>query len=346
MPRLFFGLTVLGQALIQHDLRADPTLDLAALAVMFGQADACFTDLETAIRSPQAKAPTREGVFLHAADPVVLDCLRDLSILLLATANNRIWDLGTGGIIGALAELDGRSFTHAGADRNLAAAAGPAYRRTAQGTVALVAVASGAIRDSAAATTTRAGVNELRRGIGGELDAQDIARILAAIAEAAAQADVVLAYHHNHILEERGWKTPEWQREFARQCIDAGAALYVSHGAPRLHGIELYRGRPIFYGLGNLIFQTATPEGFYDDAVWQSVIAECRFVGGQFRKMTLTPIRLDAPAIGGPRDLVTRGRPSIARGAEAAAIFDRLDELSRAFGTVLERAGEIAIIRG
>lgn len=29
--------------------------------------------------------------------------------------------------------------------------------------------------------------------------------------------------------------------------IDAGASLYVSHGAPRLHGIEIYRGRPIFY---------------------------------------------------------------------------------------------------
>jgi poly-gamma-glutamate capsule biosynthesis protein CapA/YwtB (metallophosphatase superfamily) len=122
--------------------------------------------------------------------------------------------------------------------------------------------------------------------------------------------------------------------------------FYVSHGAPRLHGIELYRGQPIFYDLDNLIFQTATPEGFYDDAVWQSVIAECRFVGGQFREMSLTPIRLNAQGIGGPGDLVTRGRPSIARGAEAGAVLDRFGELSRAFGTVLERAGETAIVRG
>jgi poly-gamma-glutamate capsule biosynthesis protein CapA/YwtB (metallophosphatase superfamily) len=80
---------------------------------------------------------------------------------------------------------------------------------------------------------------------------EDSARLLAAIAEAAARADIVLAYHHNHTLETGGRRTPEWQRGFARQCIEAGASLYVSHGAPRLHGIELYRGKPIFYDLGN-----------------------------------------------------------------------------------------------
>jgi hypothetical protein len=67
-------------------------------------------------------------------------------------------------IIGALGELDRRGFTHAGAGANLAAAAAPAYRRTADGTVALVAMASGAMRDGAAATTTQAGVHELHHG--------------------------------------------------------------------------------------------------------------------------------------------------------------------------------------
>lgn len=338
-------LTVLGQALIQHDLRAARWPDFVALAGMFGRANLCFTDLETAIRGPIAEAPTRGDVFLHAAEPAVLDCLKDLSISLLATANNHSWDLGTGGVIGALDELDARGFAHAGAGADLAAAAAPAYRRTDNGTVALVAAASGAIRDGAAATAARAGVNELRGDADGNLDATDLARLLGSIAEAAARAVIVLAYHHNHILEEGGRQTPQWQRVLARQCIDAGASVYVSHGAPRLHGIELYRGRPVFYNLGNLIFQTATEGGFYDKGVWQSVIAECRFVGGHFREMILTPIQLNPCGIGGPGDLVTRGRPSIARGEEAAAILDRLAELSRAFGTAVARAGETAILR-
>jgi poly-gamma-glutamate capsule biosynthesis protein CapA/YwtB (metallophosphatase superfamily) len=63
---------------------------------------------------------------------------------------------------------------------------------------------------------------------------------------------------------------------------------YANHGAPRLNGVELYCGRPIFYDLGNPAFRTATWEGFYNDAVRQSDIAECRFVGSRFREMTLT----------------------------------------------------------
>ena len=337
-------LSVLGQALIQHDLRAGPAPDFDALAAMFARADLCFTDLETAIRSSRAGLPTREGVFLHAADPAVLDCLGALSISLLATANNHMWDLGTGGIVGALAELEARGFTHAGAGADLAAAAAPAFRRTANGTVGLVAAASGRIRDGAAATAARAGVNEIGC-VEGVLDAPDLARTLAAIAAAAEQADVVIAYHHNHVLEAGGRQTPPWQRTLARQCIDAGASLYVSHGAPRLHGIEIYRGRPMFYALGNLIFQTATEAGFYDDAVWESVVAECRFVAGRFREMILTPLQLNSRGIGGSGDLATLGRPSIARGANARAILDRLAGLSRRFGTVVELTGETAVVR-
>ncbi len=338
-------LNLLGQALIRGDLRAPPWPGLAELAAMLARADLCFSDLETAIRSPSAEAPTREGVFLHAADPAVLDVLEDLSVSLLATANNHVWDLGGGGIIGMLDELDRRGFAHAGAGADLAAAAAPAYRRTAAGTVALVAAASGAIRPGAAASPTRAGVNELRRDGDGALHPGDLARILGAIAEAAAKADIVLAYHHNHILEAGGRRTPRWQRDFAHLCIDAAASLYVSHGAPQLHGIEIYRGRPIFYDLGNLFFQTATAEGHYDEMAWQSVVAECRFERRRFVDMTLTPVQLNPRSLGGAGDLATRGRPSIATGAAACSILDRLAELSRPLGTALERSGDTAIIR-
>ncbi|MER8923834.1 CapA family protein [Mesorhizobium sp. M0802] len=37
-------------------------------------------------------------------------------------------------------------------------------------------------------------------------------------------------------------------------CIDAGANLFVSHGAPVLQAVEIYNGAPIFYGLGNFLF--------------------------------------------------------------------------------------------
>ena len=345
MTRSPLRLTVLGQSLIQHDLRSGVWPDFATFAEMFERADACFTDLETAIHSPLAEAATREGVFLHAADPAVLDCLRALAISLLATANNHVWDLGTGGIAGMLGELDARVFAHTGAGLDLLAASRPAYRHTPNGVVALIAAASGSIREGAAATATRAGVNELRCGIDGELGAGDAGRMFEAIREGAAHADIVLACHHNHILEDGGRRTPAWQRRFAHHCVEAGASLYVGHGAPRLHGIEIYRGRPIFHNLGNFIFHTATEDGFYDAEVWRSMVAECRFDDGRFLDVHLTPVQLDADGRGGSAAGGTRGRPSIAQGAAANLILDRVRALSRPFGTVIEPNGGVAVIR-
>jgi poly-gamma-glutamate capsule biosynthesis protein CapA/YwtB (metallophosphatase superfamily) len=335
-------LTVMGQALIQYDLRQHPWPDFAALGALFGKADLCFTDLETAIRSPRAETPTRQDVFLHAADPVVLDCFKEWRIGLLATANNHAFDLGSGGILGALDELDKRGLAHAGTGTDLAAATAPAYRRTDNGTIALVAAASGAIREGGAATPARPGVNELRVN-DDTVNADDAARVLAAIRTAAGQADVVIAYHHNHVLTDKGHRVPPWQQDFAHHCIDAGATAFVSHGAPWLLGIELYRHRPIFYDLGSLVFQTATEGGVYDAIAWQSIIAECRFAGGTLAEMVVTPVQLNAQGIDG--DLATRGRPSLAHGAEAAAIFDRLDALSAPFGTKINRTGDGAVIR-
>ncbi len=339
-------LTLLGQALIGRDLRTAPWPDFALLAEICGRADVCFTDLETAIKSRLAEAATRDGMFLHAAEPAVLDCLKTLSVSLVATANNHVWDLGTGGIIGMLDELDRRGLVHAGAGKDLAAAAAPAYRRTANGTVALVAAASGSIREGAAATATRAGVNELMIGSDGIPDATDVARIATAIAAAADHADIVLACHHNHVLEAGGRHTPQWQRQFAHDCIDAGASLYVGHGAPRLHGIEIYRGRPIFYDLGNFIFQTRTKEGIYDAEVWQSAVAECHFdSSARLHIIRLTPLQLNAIGVGGPADVATRGRPWMPHGPAADAILDRLAALSEPYGTAFERAHGIAVIR-
>ena len=45
---------------------------------------------------------------------------------------------------------------------------------------------------------------------------------------------------------------------FARAVIDAGADVFVGHGPHVLRGIEIYKGKPIFYSLSNFIFQNET----------------------------------------------------------------------------------------
>ena len=323
---------LLGQALIQHDICRQSWDGFGPLRSLLSSGDVVFSDLETVIRGPRAGAPTRVLETLHAAPPEVIDCLKRIGINLLATANNHAFDLGTGGILDTLAALRARGMAFAGSGLNLREASRAGIVRAGGSTVALVAAAAGSVREGGAATETRAGVAELRRDASGNLEAGDVARTLAEIRGASARADLVIAYLHNHYWEPENWRTSAWQRQFARQCIDAGAGIFVAHGAPLLHGIEMYRGAPLFQCLGSFIFQTSKGPEAYGEHAWQSVIARCRFERGRFVGAELVPVQLNAVGAGGHHDLETRGRPAIAEGADAARILDRLEALSEPLG--------------
>lgn len=330
---LRLGLT--GQALIQHDLRETAPAKWAALGAALRGADVVFTDLETVIDVGRGRA-TRDTVFFHAAKPAVLDCLKEAGFNLLALGNNHSWDLGPEGVLATIKEVTARGFVHAGTGPDLATASAPAVLATPRGRVALVAFASGKIAEGGAATAERAGVNEVRLGADGEIDAADAARVFASIRTAARLADLVIVYQHDHYWEPDNRLTPAWKQRFARACIDAGGGVFVSHGAPLLHGIELYRGRPIFYDLGGLVFHTITAPGYYRPEVWESVLADAEFTQGRLTALRLRPVVLNEHGVGEPPQphfYATRGVPSLAAGAAARAILERVARLSAPYGT-------------
>jgi poly-gamma-glutamate capsule biosynthesis protein CapA/YwtB (metallophosphatase superfamily) len=335
-PEKTFRIAFLGQALIQHDLRTQSWGGFDIFAAMFAHSDACFTDLETTIIGPNGGAVTRDPALLHRADASVLDCLSALHVNLFATANNHAFDVGAGGVTDTMAALATRKLAYAGTGVNLAAAAAPGYLRTAKGRVALVAMATGKIRDGGAATPSRPGVNEVRQDSPGVMNEEDVTRLLAAIGQAARQAEIVIAYNHNHYWEPNIADTPGWQKALARRCIDAGATVFVSHGAPILQGIEIYRGRPIFYDLGNFLYQSPSADDPYGAETWRSVIADCTLTREGLKNATLTPVALNPVGVGGASDLETKGRPRIATGAEANSTLDHLATMSAPFGTRIE----------
>lgn len=319
-------LAVVGQALIEHDPRQYLETPLATVAPILASADAVFTNLEVAVAGPGCDCrPTRDDVFFHGAGPEVLDYLDELGVSLLSLANNHSWDYGDAGIVSTLEEASRRGFTHAGTGRTLEEAVAPAYREVAGLRVGMVAVATVNQPPEAAATESAPGVNML--------DPDDPAawdRNLGAIREAAASADFVIAYQHYQIDGP-----PDWQEAWARATVDAGADLYVSHGEPRLSGIEAYRGGLILYGLGNFIFHSRTEIGNYPPATWQSVVATLSITPNGVQNVTLTPIVLDEGSAG-EFFLERRGYPEVASGETAESVLTRLAELSAAHGTELE----------
>lgn len=304
---------LLGQSLIQQDLCTPGWEGMADIIARLRQADLVFTDLETAIDAPGAGPPTRTGEVFHAAKPTVLDCLKSLGVSLVTTANNHAWDMGPGGILAAIEQLGQRGIAHAGTGRDLAAAAAPAFHQMPGGTLALVAAAAGAIREGAAAMPARPGVHELRRAPSGTLEREDVERTLSAIRSARAKGATVLMCLHNHYWEPVQADTPAWQKAFARECVDAGAATFVAHGTPLMQGWEMYRGAPLFHGLGNFVFQTRKADDFYGPATWRSMIVDARFARGRFIDAQLIPIELEARKFGGE---YSAGWPRLVPGAK------------------------------
>lgn len=178
-----------------------------------------------------------------------------------------------------------------------------------------------------------------------EVDPQSAAIHLKAIHDAAARGDFVIAYLHHHHWAPNWQDVPGWVQVFARACIDAGASLFVSHGAPVLQAVEIYKGSAIFYGLGNFLFHTDPGENEWSPPeVWQSVVAACRYdKEGKLDAVNLLPVVIDqngSAARSGENGLV----PRAATADRAQDILAQLADRSRAFGADIEISGALGRI--
>lgn len=112
---------------------------------------------------------------------------------------------------------------------------------------------------------------------------------------------------------------------------------------------------PIFYDLGNFIFQAPPANILLDEPiVWESVVACVEFQGKTLKSIQFRPIAQNKIGQGEPDThdehtnnlfLQTRGLPTPATGEQAHYILERLADLSRPFGTRVEVKGETAEIR-
>jgi poly-gamma-glutamate capsule biosynthesis protein CapA/YwtB (metallophosphatase superfamily) len=370
-------ITLAGQSMIRSDLRATVPAAVAVIQELL-KGDVVFTNFESTVAE---KGETVEEGRGFLTPPEALDALQAFGFNLVAFASNHAFDLKATGIQNTIREADARKLVHAGTGNNAAEAAAPAYLRTPNGTIALIASASGLIAPGGNATADRPGVNELRVEAGGKQNeatedlpgapantpnAEDAQRILRSIRDARRHADLVIAYQHNHVFGNHSFSTifsegmaerlapNDWLVKWTHAEIDAGADIVVMHGAPLLHGIEIYRGRPIFYDLGNFIYNVPPTLTYIDEPMsWESVVAYLELEGRNLRSITLRPIALNTIGEGQPdvhseytnnQFLDTRGLPSPATGAKAGYILRRVAEESRTLGTNVRVKGDTAEI--
>ncbi len=366
-PSLFaqtqtMSITLTGQSMIRTDIRAHAPAAVPAIESLL-KGDVVFTNFETTIFDQRKGQKRTDGRFV--SPPEALEALKTFGFNLVSLANNHSFDLKTAGVQNELEQTSRLNLAHAGVGETIEQAVAPGYLKTPKGTVALIATASGLVPEGGSATSTRPGVNELRVE-GGKPNDEDTRRILESIREARKKADLVIVYQHNHVfdkpfqtimLEELPERLgpPQWLKAWTRAEIDAGADIVVMHGAPLLHGVEIYHGRPIFFDLGNFIFQVPPPDTLLDEPIlWESVVAYVDFEGRTLKSVRFQPIAQNKLGQGQPDTqdehtenlfLQTRGLPRPATGEQAHYILERLADLSRPFGTVVAVSGDTAEIK-
>jgi poly-gamma-glutamate capsule biosynthesis protein CapA/YwtB (metallophosphatase superfamily) len=191
------------------------------------------------------------------------------------------------------------------------------------------------------------------------------------ISDAASYSHLTIASIHAHEPKDEMWQPADFIIGFAHACIDAGADMVVGHGPHMLRGLQIYKGKPIFYSLGNFIFEHETvqhmpaddyaslkvdPSGsavdlfrhinanetrsfIADDRYWETVLPMCTFVDRELTSITLHPLSL-----GPGQPIPDRGIPRMAKPEHGAKILEWMAELSKVYGTEISVRDGVGVV--
>jgi poly-gamma-glutamate capsule biosynthesis protein CapA/YwtB (metallophosphatase superfamily) len=209
--------------------------------------DVKLLNLETAVTTASEFAP---GKAVHyRMNPANVECLAVARPDVCVLANNHVLDFGVGGLAETLRTLDDSSIRYVGAGLGVQEAQRPVVVDVVDGRRVVVVAAglrSSGVPPHWAATDDRAGVAYV-----GDLSKRG-AHALADRAQAVIRAGdlTVVSLHWG---SNWGYEIDDEQVRFAHTLIDAGVDVVYGHSSHHPRPIEVYRGKLIVYGCGDLV---------------------------------------------------------------------------------------------
>src|SRR5262252_2223807 len=329
---------------------ADPEVPFARVGAELRKADMVFGNLECCLAEPAGHSVGNEGFF---ADPVVGGAaLKHGGIQAVGIANNVHY--GDANIIASIARLDALGIAHAGAGKDLSTARAPAVlerggvrfgflqrssvywptNHEAREDAAGIAVIRGHTAYHVPVFKTRAGMPPPNRpGVPPEIvtwaDPDYLRWFREDIAALRPDVDVLVASCHWGL----GKEVLQYMKEIARAAIDAGADVVVGHGPHYSLPVEVYRGRPIFYGLGSFSFHTGHGGRRHDG--WVGMIARVAAGKGGVESALFQFVRHN-----------DRNETYLCRLADEAEALDEVMRASKLLGTRLTPEGDQVRVDG
>ncbi len=208
-------------------------------------------------------------------------------------------------------------------------------------------------------------------GLSYEMELYDHAALLKSIRDAKREADLVVFTIHAHQSptgdDDDTPEPPDFLVRLFHDAVDAGADVIMGGGPHSLRGVEIYKGRPILYGLGAFFIngdvemtqesalrvfpdasghapppdppQQSVRKGGNPASWYDGVVAVTEFEGGEAKRVLLYPLDL-----GNTYDRKRRGIPHLAAPADAQRILKNLEKDSAQFGTRILAKDSVGII--
>lgn len=279
--------------------RADAASMFSHVTPVVRECDIGLCQLEPVLTSrgecvPQARLAMR-------APPESAVAIRDAGFTVVSCAGNHCMDYGATGLRDTIDVLAAAGLNPVGVGENISTARRAVVAESNGVRIAFLAYSS-ILPMNYHADTHRAGCAPLRAWTSYEqvehdqpgtparvhsfANREDLVSMAADIAAARAQADHVIVSLHWGIHFVAG-ELAAYQRECAHAAIDAGASLIVGHHPHVLKAIEVYRGKPILYSLGN--FALDPPTAFASDVRDSKGFQEIEKLATGWDKETLLP---------------------------------------------------------
>ncbi len=231
--------------------------------------DVLIGHVETPHTTKERSEPSCIDIQAPPSPPEHLECLPAMGFHVATTAGNHAFDCGPNGVIDTIAKLDEIGLAHCGTGRNITEAKAPVF-------VEKKGVRVGVLSYNATgpalgwATSQKPGVNYIKvetaytpvRDMPGcpcRIDTYLLPAARAQLTEEVralkAHCDIAAVVFH----KGNGGDVPKldaYEREISHLAIDAGADIVFGVHHHVLKGVEFYRGRPIYHGLGNFVCVT------------------------------------------------------------------------------------------
>jgi poly-gamma-glutamate synthesis protein (capsule biosynthesis protein) len=252
--------------------RDEPGTLFKHVSETLNRGDIAFCQLESVLS--ERGTPLPQARLVCRAKPQVARALKDAGFKIVSFASNHCMDLGREAFYDTLDVLKREGLSVIGAGRNIGAARQPAMVETKGTRVAFLSYNS-ILPQAYWAEVDRPGCAPMRAftiyeqvehdqpGTPCRIHTYphrgDLNAMMSDIRQAKTQADVVIASFHwgIHFVPA---VIADYQRDVAHAAIDAGADLILGHHAHILKGIEVYKGKAIFYSLCNFAIDLAAPK--------------------------------------------------------------------------------------